>query len=84
MSNHYHEQKKRISAATKNVILLFIFSVALTGAAVHFMKDGIPELKNKIEMLKSEKNTTWNNNSFKPGNDRILRRYSLQQCKRKY
>ncbi len=56
MSNHYHEQKKRISAATKNVILLFIFSVALTGAAVHFMKDGIPELKNKIEMLKSEKN----------------------------
>ena len=53
MSNYYHEQKKKISAATKNVILLFIFSVALTGAAVHFMKDGIPELKNKIEMLKS-------------------------------
>lgn len=60
MSNNYrnsyrNNHKKGISSGTKNVILLFIFSVILTGASVFFMQDKIPVLKSKVEMLKAEK-----------------------------
>ncbi|BBM35706.1 hypothetical protein [Pseudoleptotrichia goodfellowii] len=60
MSNNYrnsyrNNHKKGISSSTKNVILLFIFSGILTGAAVFFMQDKIPALKNEVETLKTEK-----------------------------
>ena len=55
MKSYYQEEKKGMSKGTKGVLILFLFSIILTGVSFYFLRDGIPDLNSKVETLKKEK-----------------------------